>query len=299
MTNRLERLWLLLPPLALLLVAQPGCRMLGTGCRRTGHLVAAREHSRLGMEAMQSGNYAEAEVRLKHALKSCPNDAEAHHHLGELLRRQGRISEAIPHLETAVKMSGGDPEWTVALGELLLESGDFSSAGMHARAALCRSPQLGRAWSLQGDAQSAFREYDESLSSYHRAVHCDEPYFPALAKAAEIYHQQGKFQRELASLRRFMLEQSAELLPADLELRQALALQAMQRHEEALPLFAAAEAKMGDHADLLIKSAESHLAIGHLIAAEQKIAAAAELQPSHPQLASLTSMVQRVKTGQR
>jgi tetratricopeptide (TPR) repeat protein len=270
--------------------------MIGSSCHRTSHIVATREHSRLGMDAMQSGNLAEAEVRLRHALKSCPNDAEAHHHLAEVLRRQGRAADAIPHLQNAVKLSGGDPEWTVALGELLLESGDFNTAGIHAQAALERRPQLGRAWALQGDVLRSHRDYDNCLSSYHRALDCEEPYLPALAKAAEVYHQQGKYQRELASLRRYMAEESSDLLPQDLELRQALALQAMQRHEEAIPLFAEAEAKMGDHPEILLRSAESHLASGHLVVAEQKIATATQLQPSHPQLAALTSMVEKLKT---
>lgn len=281
--------------LSLALAALVGCRALSVRCRTDDRLIATREQSRLGMDALQAGRGDEARIRLEHALKSSPQDAEAHHHLAQVLRYQGKLDEAIRHMSTAVRLSGDDPDWTVELGELYAATGNIAEASACADRALSRGGQLSGAWVLRGDVLRANQRTDEALAAYHRAITGDNPPHAVLLRVAEIYHGQGRYQRELATLRRYAANAPVQDQPRDLDLRQGLALQLLQRHEEALVKFAAAEASLGDNADLLTRAAESHLALGQVGVAQRKIQRAAELQPGHPQLTMLASLVRQIQ----
>ncbi|HEY6564406.1 MAG TPA: tetratricopeptide repeat protein [Pirellulaceae bacterium] len=271
-----------------------GCRTLARFRPADQHVIAAREMSRGGLDALRAGKLQEAETRLDHALKQCPHDAESRHSLAQVYQARGLNREAVEQMDLAVRLSGGDAAWTLELGRMLLNQGDTGVALECGQRALALAPQSGGAWTLLGDVWVARNDLASAQDAYQRALTVSPPAHEALLPLASLYETQGRPQRALATLRHYEDVMPEQERVVDLALRQGIILQTLTRHDQALAKFAVAERVMGRSPDLLLRSAESQLALGQTEMAQRSIAMARELQPNHPSLAALTSGVRQV-----
>ncbi len=281
------------PWLLFLLAAASGCSTMARFRPADQQVIAAREMSRLGADAMRQGRLEEAEARLAHALRKCPHDAESRRCLAQLMWTQGRRREAITQMDSAVRLSGDDPVWMIELGRMLLEEGDYNVAGECAARSKARDPTAGAAWALEGDVLQAGGDAAAAQRAYHRAMAAAGAPPATLLSLASLYERQGKHQRSLATLRRYEDSTPEQEHPADLPLRQGLALESLGRYEQAIVKFTEAEQNLGRSPDLLVHMAQCHVALGEFTEAETRIAAARQLQPDHPQLATLASAIER------
>jgi Flp pilus assembly protein TadD len=86
------------------------------------------------------GRDAEAEVRLRRALASEPDEASLHHALGLTLVRLGQRDTALAELERAAELAPGDARYAYVLGVALHDAGQSDRALAVLRAAQRRRP---------------------------------------------------------------------------------------------------------------------------------------------------------------
>ena len=255
-------------------------------------VIASRELARLGLDALRRGNPKEAEIRLVHALKQCPYDAEARHCLARVYRALDRPRDAIEQLDLAVQLSGGDPGWTVELGESLLAEKEFAVAEECARRAIDAGPHVAAAWSLLGDVCLARRDFAGARTAYYRALASPDAPDDVLLSLARVYEEEQRPQRALAMLRRYEDSVDSAKHPPELPWRQGKLLQSLARYEDALVQFHAMQQTFGSTPELLRQIASCQQALGQWRLAEQNSLLAAQLEAAPLQTASLTTDAQ-------
>ncbi len=173
LSRHVERLWKFSTAALvawLLLAALMGCRALPCRGPCPERVIAARELSRLGLQAKDRGSFVEAEARFVRALEECPEDPHARHHYAKLLWQRGELVKAIEEMDTALRHSGDDPRLTVELGEMLLAQNELDGALECATCATAGDRRLASAWALRGDVLRVRGQLDEARRAYHRAL---------------------------------------------------------------------------------------------------------------------------------
>jgi len=89
-----------------------------------------------GNTHLLAGQYAQAEVLLRHAVELAPEQAAPRHFLGRALFEDGRNSEAQSHLQAAVTMDPKVWDYHFWLGESLELSGNKRAARVEYQQAL-------------------------------------------------------------------------------------------------------------------------------------------------------------------
>lgn len=223
-------------PVVLCLTA--GCSALRCPKVSEQSIADARRLSLQGLEAVQRGHWENAEALFAAAVIKCPHDERARCGYAESLWRRGAVPDAISHMEESVRLSGHDPERLVQLGNMYFGVGDFERSAEQARRAIAANQELASAWALRGDVLRAQGNRDEALASYHRALVYQEQ-FPGVQLAiADIYREENRPERSLATLHSLAANFPAGQAPPDLVARQASAMQALGRHHDADRLLA-------------------------------------------------------------
>jgi tetratricopeptide (TPR) repeat protein len=185
------------------------------------------------LDAQQQGRWDEAEALFAAAVEQCPSDDRARQGYAEALWRRGLQTEAVTHMEEAVRLSGSDPERLVQLGGMYLAQGQTHRAAEQALQAIAANPQHAGAWALRGQVQQVEGMRDEALASYFRALSF-QPHQPAVQLAiAEIYAQQNRPQRALATLQALAADYPPARVPPEVRHREGLALRELGRHADA------------------------------------------------------------------
>jgi tetratricopeptide (TPR) repeat protein len=223
-------------------VASGGCRVFR--CQRVSDesVAAARQLSLAGLDAQQRGQWERAESLFAAAILKCPADERARCGFAEALWHRGAQAEAISHMQEAVRLSGHDPERLVRLGQMYAARGDINLASHHADLAIAANPALASAWALRGQVCRAHGNADEALASFHRALSCQQPLPEVQLAISEIYLQQGRPQRALATIQALSATYPLGRAPANVLVHEADALRALNRQQEAARLLAQAEA---------------------------------------------------------
>lgn len=228
------------------------------------NVVAARQLAMRGMDAMQRGQYPDAETLFEESLQLCPLDERTHRHYAQMLWRRGAHEPAIAHMEDAVRLSGGAAEMLVELGDMYLARGDLALAEQQADRALAASRQLPAAWALKGDVLQRQGRTAESLANYHRALAYREHYPRVQFAVAELYRNQGNSARSLATLQALEQGYPPDQVPASVFFHQGLALRQLHRHNEAIERLATAR-QLGDNTpELLVELAGAQMQIGDI-----------------------------------
>jgi tetratricopeptide (TPR) repeat protein len=161
------------------------------------------------------------------AIVKSPADERDRWGYAESLWHRGDYAAAIGSMEEAVRLSGYDPERRVRLGTMYLAWGDLRLARLQAERAIATNPQLPGAWALLGKAQHATGSLDEALASFHRALSLDPALTDVQLAVADVYAQQNRPQRALATLQLLADRFPASQVPVEVLYREALAHQAL------------------------------------------------------------------------
>lgn len=259
----------------------PGCRSLC--CSRTSDeaLAATRRLSLQGLEARQQGQWDQAEALFAAAIAQCPGDERARCGYAQSLWQRGARDEAITHMEEAVRLSGNDPDRMVELGGMYLVRGELHRAAQQAGKAIAINGELPEAWALRGQVLQAQGRRPEALASFHRALSYRAQMPEVQLAIAEIYRQQDRPLRALATLQALAASYPAGQAPVELLVREGLTLRDLGRHQDAARTLAQATRQGNPSADLFCELARTHLMAGDASAARQALQAALERDPSH------------------
>lgn len=257
-----------------------GCASLLSGAR-TEQITAAREMSMRGLDAMQRGQWSEAEQLFHQAIAKCPVDERARCHYAETLWHRGAQEEAVRQMEEAVRLSGGNPALSVRLGEMQLARRNLAQAAAAAEEAIGRQQELPRAWALHGDVLLRRGRMEDALASYHRALSYQE-HFPHVQLAvAEIYRREGRPARALGTLMALSDQYPIGQVPAEVLVQRGLALKELQRYDDAVKDLARARDQGVPDAELLFQLGEAQLLAGDPVNANLALLQALEQAPQH------------------
>lgn len=275
---------------SVLLLSLCGCRSL---CKQpvAEHVVEARTISSRGLEAMQKGDYEQAERCFAQAIKTCPVDERARCRYAELLWRRGQHAAATREMEEAVRLSAGDANLLVQLGEMHLAQRNIPRAQSEAERAIKADFHNAAAWALHGDAMQAAGNYGEALASYHRALAVQEHYPHVQLAIADVYRAQRKPQRALATLTALEDRYGPGQAPAIVLVNQGLALKELGRYDDAVETLTLAVQRGSTLADTYCELADAQLQTGDSVNARLSIAAALEQSPQHERSLRLREVI--------
>ena len=245
------------------------------------NVVAARQLSLRGTDALQRGRSDEAESLFGKAIETCPVNDRAHAGYAEALWQKGDRDKAVSHMEHALRLSGGDPEMLVQLGEMHLARGELDAAAHRAEQAIQTQRQLAAAWVLKGDVERQRRQFAEALASYHRALAHQDHYPRAQMALADVYRQQNSPQRALATLDSLADHYTPTDVPASVRFQQGLAQKALGRYDDAAESLLAATRAGAATPDVLVQLGEAQWLAGDLSNARLTLAKALQDAPQH------------------
>jgi tetratricopeptide (TPR) repeat protein len=191
------------------------------------------------------------------AILKCPADERARCGFAEALWHRGAQEEAISHLQEAARLSGHDPERLVRLGQMYALRGEINLASHQADLAIAANPALASAWALRGQVCRARGDADEALASFHRALSYQQPLPDVQLAISEIYLQQGRPQRALATVQALSASYPLGRAPANVLVHEAHALRALDRPQEAARLLAQVEVGGRQEAAIALASSNS------------------------------------------
>ena len=274
-----------------LVALAPGCRTF-VHRESNSQLVAARQLSLRGADAMQRSRPQDAEMLFSEALRNSPLDERAHWGYATTLWKRGDRQRAIEHMREALRLSGRNPEYAVRLGEMNLDMGDRKAAREYALGVLSANRSNAEAWALLGDTHQSERDWPAALECYHRALLIRSDYSRVQLSVAEIYRHTGRPQRTLAALDRMTdLHASASTDPEVLLIR-GMALADLDRNMEAAEALAMASERMpSDRIDKQIQLVHAQHRIGELVPARMTLGKLIASNTNNPEVKRLQSML--------
>jgi tetratricopeptide (TPR) repeat protein len=271
---------------------------ISTGCRSivqhksNTELVAARQLSLRGADALQRSRPQDAEMLFSEALRRSPLDERAHWGYASTLWNRGDRQRAIEHMREALRLSGTNPEYAIRLGEMSLEMGDRASAADAAKTVLSANRNHAKAWALLGDTHRSEKDWPAALVCYHRALLIQSDYPRVQLSVAEIYRDTGRPQRSLAALDRMTDLRSTASTDPEVLLIRGQALADLNRNEEAAEALAMASERMPSHRiDKQIELVHAQHRIGELVPARMTLGKLLALNSGHPDVTRLQSML--------
>lgn len=275
------------------LVAMPGCALFHRRGPSDESIAAARELSRQGVAAMETGQWQQAEDLLRKSLTTMPDDASAHRAMAEALWHRGAREEAIAQIEEAVKHDLTNAALHVKAGEMSLAVGARDAAMTHAERAIRADSTLAEAWALRGHCFQKMNKPDRALADLQHALEFEPNNAVVLMDVALMYRERGQSARCLTTLYNLL-----DTYPPGEESQQALMLAGLtlmdlNRHKQASEVLALATQRGQPSADLLYYLAQSYSAAGELeqaaVTAQQALALNAAHQPSRELMSQLAS----------
>jgi len=262
------------------------------GCQSMSHkqqqkLIDARRHSGMGFQKIHNGSWEDAEELFEQALDKSENDERAHWGLAESYWNRGKTILAVEHMEQAVRLSAGDPKMVQRLGRMYLDMGRLEDAKSHSLWALESERDSAEAWALYGDclhAAAGTADPDHpalqpALAAYHRALALQPDYPKVQQTAAEIYLQQQRYDRVLATLDRLHDTHGIDAASARVDLLRGIALKQEGRTDDAKVSFRRAITKDASDPDPLIELASLELKDSQVEKARSALQQAAEIAP--------------------
>lgn len=275
------------------LAAMPGCALFHRRGPSDESIAAARELSRQGVAAMETGQWQQAEDLLRKSLTTVPDDASAHRAMAEALWHRGAREEAIAQIEVAVEHDKTNASLHVKAGEMSLAVGARDAALMHAERAIRADSTLADAWALRGHCFQKMNKPDRALADLQHALEYEPNNSAVLTDVALMYRERGQSSRCLTTLYNLL-----DTYPPGEESQQALMLTGLtlmdlNRHKQASEILALAAQRGQPNADLLYYLAQSYSAAGELeqaaVTAQQALALDASHQPTRELMSQLAA----------
>lgn len=261
-----------------------GCRSLSLRAPSDEKVIAAREMTRLGQDALMDGRLKEAEIRFTSALESCPNDIAARRHYARTLWQKGEFDQAIAEMTAATDQPCENPTWTVELGRMLFDRQQLAGAMECATRALVGDPKLPAAWKLRGDVFQQHAQLQSALEAYYKALSCGSNDSQVRLAIAEVHQKRGRPDRALSTLQRIMDSYDPGNEPPEVAVYYGVALAALNRHEDAIVALADARVGQPENPQLSLQLAKSYLALAQPEQARAEIMTALQTHPNEPEL---------------
>lgn len=277
-----------------LLAFSVGCRAISQ-YGESKQSIAARRLSRQGLEAMHAGQWDVAETLFSDALELTGTDDRAHWGLAESLWQRGEKQLALKHMEQAVRLSASDPRLMHRLGKMYLDLDRVADADRQSLAALQADRQSAEVWGLRGDCLVKLGDDDGALAAYHQALAL-QPYFPHVQlQIAELYRQQGRYDRLLATIDRLQDTLGTDTVcPARAHMLRGIALHHLQRYSDAERCFQSAIASDPSDPEPHLHLAALLLEQGDAQAARVPLQQAIALSPQSPGAIAMAQQVRSV-----
>ncbi|QEG42864.1 tetratricopeptide repeat protein [Roseimaritima ulvae] len=264
-----------------LIVSNLGCRAIRARSE-SRQSIAARRLTRQGLEAMHRGQWEAAEDLFAGALDLNGADDRANWGMAETLWRRNERDQAVEYMQSAVRLSGSHPELLVRLGRMQFELGNLEDAERQAAEALPVGRELPDAWALHGDCLRCRGQGEAALAAYHRALAL-QPDFPEVQiQAAELYRQQGRYDRLLATLDRLRDSTGDHACPTRVHMLRGIAMRQLGRPDEAAQCFAIAARQTPADPNVHLQIASLSLETNDFSTARLAMRKALELDPQSP-----------------
>ncbi|WP_145050560.1 tetratricopeptide repeat protein [Lignipirellula cremea] len=258
----------------------------------TENVVSARQKSLEGLEALQRDDWEKAETLFAESVKLSPVDERARAQYAQSLWRRGQEAEALAQMEEAVRLSGRSAELLVELGEMRLARNNLVAARTAAVSALEVNRRLPQAWALRGGINRQLGKLDLALADYHRAL-AYQPHYPEVQlAAAEIYQEQDRPERRLATLQGLVDQYPPGKAPAKAMYAQGLAYKALQRYDAASVSLLAAVERGDSSAELYYHLSESQFLAGDPANARLAIFQALSRDPNNQEAITLQALIE-------
>ncbi|MDA0657509.1 MAG: tetratricopeptide repeat protein [Planctomycetota bacterium] len=240
-----------------------GCRLLPCQRRSDDDLVISRQHTQRGLSELRSGRAEDAEQRFVEAIRACPHDPMARRLYADALWQRGAESEAIAQVRECIRLSGAlDVGQVVRLGEMYLKRGDLLRAEEQAQEAIRLANDDAAGWILRARTRSAQGKLELALADLQRALSHNPDNVDVRLEIVEHYTALNRPERGLAILHALTEKTPEQDLAPRVAILEGTALQRLGRHDEAIDAFARAQQRGGSPGDLLLRSADSYLALG-------------------------------------
>lgn len=278
--------------LFVIILASSGCRAI----RRHGESrqsIAAKRLARQGLEAMHRDRWEDAEELFAGAIDLNASDDRANWGLAESLWRRGEREEAIEYMQAAVRLSGSHPELVVRLGRMHWELDQLEAAEELCAEALLVGHDLAGTWALHGDCLSRRGHTREALAAYHRALALQPDYPEVQIQAAELYRQQGRYDRLLATLDRLRDELPSDSCPTRVHMLRGIAMRQLGRPHEASSCFAEALQLAPEDPNVHLELAALALHAGDFEKARDSIDEVNRIQPASAPAIEMAEQMER------
>ena len=262
-------------------VVNTGCATLSQRGPVPESVERCRQLSREGIDAVQRGDAQAAERLLHAAVQQCPVNVDARRHYGETLWRRGARRAALEQIEAARQLAPRDTSLAIRVGEMLMDVGDHRGAYKRASEVLDIDPKLPGAWRLRGRAAAALGDASQALADHHRALGLLPNDRDTMIEIAELYRKRGQPQRALVALQGLMDTYTPGEEPSQLFYLKGLALAVLERYDDAIDEYTAANRGQSPSAEVYARIAEAELLSGRPQLANAAVDAALELEPSH------------------
>lgn len=140
---------------------------------------SAQEALRRGIQAHQSGRYADATGWYQKVLEIQPENTDALNNLGGVFQARGKLDEAIACYKKATSINPDSAEAHYNLGNALKEQGELDKAVASYQKAISIKPEFAEAHNNLGFAQQELGRMEEAVASYQEAISVQ----PGLAEA--------------------------------------------------------------------------------------------------------------------
>jgi len=267
--------------------------MLRRRCPNSEDVAAARELSRQGVAAMDTGQWQQAEDLLKKSLADAPHDAATRRSLAEVLWHRDDKQAAMAQMELAMQQDSDNATLRVRAGEMSLMTGARESALSQAERAIRSDPQSADAWALRGRCFKQMNQPDRALADLQHALDFAPNDSEVLLEVATIYRERGEAARSLTTIHRLLDTYSPGIEPQSVLRLEGLTLMDLGRSQQACDVLAAAARRGPPDADGLYYLAQAYSAAGHpeqaTEAAQQALALNAAHVPSRQLLTKLAA----------
>jgi tetratricopeptide (TPR) repeat protein len=144
-------------------------------------------HNNLGFSLAEQGNYNEAIVHYRKAIRIFPGICDPYFNLGFISYKLGNIQEAFFHFQNEIVCNPNSARSYYMLGNLYFELKQIDNAIVHYAKALKIRPNYVEAMTNLGVSLVLIGKYDESLALFKEAIRINPDFADARIKMAKLF----------------------------------------------------------------------------------------------------------------
>jgi tetratricopeptide (TPR) repeat protein len=256
------------------------------------HVGIARQWTRGGIEALQSGRVGHAKSCFTRAAAHDPGDQLAHANLARAVIQDGNAPQAIDHMRRAVELSNNDPRLIVELGEMYLQAGQWLPAKRQAEQALAINHRFAPAWALQARTSLAKGELESALAEFQKAAGFDPELLDVQLAIAETYQSLNQPLRSLSAIEQLLSRYPPSQQPESALIAKSVALIELKKFSPAIEMMRAASQREGASSEIYFRLGQAQLLAGQVSQARLTLSRAQRVFPNKPEFGSLLSQLQ-------